>query len=254
MVPADIISGNITKFLMILLRTSVFLSVMPIIGSASLPGRFRVGIAIAFAALLTPIVDIHAGNQDVAILIFREIIFGMSLGLTFRFIFLGIEMGGQKISESMGLSIATVFNPEFGQISGISQFLAILSTLLFFAMDCHYDVIALFVRSYDLVPFGTNSDPGFLVKQGIALMGKMFVITLKVAAPIVVGMVTMNILLGFIVKATPQVNIFFIGLPLYICLGFTILLLGIPAYVVLIGGSFSEIRVEMARIIGIAGR
>ena len=253
MIPADIISGNITKFLMILLRTSVFFALLPIFGSTSLPGRFRIGMAIGFAALLTPVVEMRAGSDDVAILIFREVVFGMVLGLAVRFIFLGIEMGGQKISETMGLSIATVFNPEFGQISGISQFLAILSTLLFLAMNCHHDMIALFVRSYDLVPFGT-SDPATLVNEGIALVGRIFVITVKVAAPVVVGMVTLNILLGFIVKATPQINVFFIGLPLYICLGFLILMLTLPAYVVLIGGSFSEIRVEMMRIIGIAGR
>jgi len=253
MVPADIISGNIPKFLMILLRTSVFLAFLPILGGSSLPGRFRIGMAVGFAALLTPIVEMRAGSEDVAILVFREVIFGMVLGLAVRFIFLGIEMGGQKIGEAMGLSIATVFNPELGQVSGISQFLAILSTLLFLAMDCHHDMIALFVRSYEIVPFGTT-DPGAIVTEGIALVGRIFVMTIKVAAPIVVGTVTLNILLGFIVKATPQINIFFIGLPLYICLGFLIILLTLPAYVVFIGGSFSEIRVEMARIIGIAGR
>ncbi|MCL2102573.1 MAG: flagellar biosynthetic protein FliR [Syntrophorhabdaceae bacterium] len=253
MIPADIISGNITKFLMIFLRTSVFLALMPIIGSNSLPGRFRIGIAVAFAALLTPVVNMQAGSDGVVILILREIVFGMVLGLSVRFIFLGIEMGGQKISDSMGMSIATVYNPEFGQISGVSQFLTVLSTLLFLAMNCHHDLIVIFVRSYDLVPFGT-SDPGALVLEGMALMGKMFVVTVKVAAPIVIGTVTLNILLGFIVKATPQINIFFIGLPLYICLGFMILLLALPAYIVLIGGSFTEMRVEMMRVIGIAGR
>jgi len=253
MIPADIISGNIPKFLMIFLRTSVFLVFLPIFGSTSLPVRFRIGMAIGFAALLTPVVELRAGSDDVAILVFREVIFGMVLGLAARFIFIGIEMGGQKISESMGLSIATVFNPEFGQISAISQFLAILSTLLFLAMDCHHDLIALFVRSYDLVPFGT-SDPGTLVREGMAMVSKIFVIAVKVAIPIVVGTVTLNILLGFIVKATPQINIFFIGLPLYLSLGFFVLMLALPAYIVLIGGSFSEIRVEMARIIGIAGR
>ena len=73
-------------------------------------------------------------------------------------------------------------------------------------------------------------------------------------APIVVGMVTLNILLGFIVKATPQINIFFIGFPLDIGLGFLILLLALPAYIAAIGGSFAEMRTEMARIVGMAGR
>jgi flagellar biosynthetic protein FliR len=253
MVPADIISGNITKFLMILLRTSVFFAFLPVLSSSTLPGRFRIGLAIGFAALLTPVVSFKAGSGDVAILVLREVIFGMILGLTARFIFIGIEMGGQMISFSMGMSIATSYNPEFGQTTDISQFFAILATLLFLATDCHHDLLALFVRSYDVVPFGT-SNTGAIVREGISLVSRIFIIAVKVGAPVIIGTVTLNILLGFIVKASPQINIFFIGFPLYISLGFLIILLALPAYVVLIGGSLSEIRLEAARIIGMAGR
>jgi flagellar biosynthetic protein FliR len=135
----------------------------------------------------------------------------------------------------------------------MSQLLTILATLLFLATDCHHDLIALFVRSYEIAPFGA-SDPAVMVREGIALVSKTFVLAVKVGAPIVVGVVTLNIMLGFIVKATPQINIFFIGFPLYIALGFFILMLGLPAYILLFGGSLSEMRFEAARIIEMAGR
>jgi len=248
---AEITSETMVRFLLVLLRSSLFLSFMPILGSKTLPTLFRIGIAVAFALFLTPFVNFRAGENDIAILVFREIVFGITLGLAVRFVFFSIEIGGQMISDSMGLSIAAVFNPEMGQSTVVSKLMVIMATLLFLATDIHHDLIVVFVRSYDLVPAG-SADVDALVRQGVALIGRIFVIAVKLGAPVVVGIVTTNLLLGFIYKATPQINIFFISFPLYIAIGFLILFLAIPAYIVAIGGSFGEIRTEMGRVIGMA--
>lgn len=250
---ADISSGYMVRFLLVLLRSSLFFSFLPILGSKTLPTLFRIGLAVAFALFLTPFVNFRAGENDIPILVFREIVLGITLGLAVRFVFFGIEIAGQTISDSMGLSIATVFNPEMGQLTDISRFMTVFATLLFLATDTHHDLIAVFVRSYDLVPAG-SADVNALVREGVALTGRIFVIALKLSAPVVVGIVTTNLLLAFVYKATPQINIFFISLPLYIGIGFLLLFLAVPAYVVAIGGSFGEIRTEMGRVIGMARR
>jgi flagellar biosynthetic protein FliR len=250
---AEISSGTVVRFLLVLLRSSLFLSFVPILGSKTLPVLFRIGIAVAFALLLTPFVDFRAGENDIPVLVFREIVLGITLGLAVRFVFLGVEAAGQLISDSMGLSIASVFNPELGQSTVVSKLMVVLATLLFLATDIHHDLIVVFIRSYDLVPAG-SADVNALVRDGVALAGRIFVIAVKLGAPVVVGIVTTNLLLGFVYKATPQINIFFISFPLYIAIGFLILLLAIPAYVVAIGGSFDGIRTEMGRVIGMARR
>jgi flagellar biosynthetic protein FliR len=250
---ADILSLYFPRFLLVLLRSSVFFAFLPILGSNSLPGRFRIGLAIAIAALLTPVVAFKAAEDAVAVLVVREVLFGMVLGLAVRFVFFAIEIAGQMMSDAMGLSIATVFNPEMGQTAGVSQLLTIMATLLFLATDAHHDLIALFVRSYDLLPAGGSDIPS-LVGEAVSLVGRIFVLAVKLGTPVVVGMVTLNILLGFMVKATPQINIFFISFPLFIGIGFLILLMALPAYLAAFGGSFGEIRAEMARVIGMAGR
>lgn len=253
MAGADVLSVYVPRFLLVLLRSSVFFAFLPILGSSSLPGRFRIGLAIAIAALLTPVVDFHAAGNDVAVIVLREVVLGMALGLSVRFVFYGIEIAGQMMSDSMGMSIATVFNPEIGQTTEISHFLAIMATLLFLSTDAHHDLIAIFVRSYDVLPAGA-SDVGALVREAISLVSRIFVIAVKMAAPVVIGMVTLNVMLGFLVKATPQINIFFISFPLFIGIGFLILLIAIPVYIAAFGGSFGEIRSEMTRVIGLAGR
>lgn len=249
----DISSGYVVRFLLVLLRSSLFFSFLPILGSKTLPALFRIGLAVAFALFLTPIVNVRAGENDIPILVFREIVLGMTLGLAVRFVFLGVEIAGQMISDSMGFSIATIFNPEMGQSTEISRLMTVFATLLFLVTDAHHDLIAIFVRSYDLVPAG-SVDVNALVREGVALIGRTFVIALKLGAPVVVGIISTNLLLGFVYKATPQINIFFISLPLYIGIGFLLLFLAVPAYVVAIGGSFGEIRTEMGRVIGMARR
>jgi len=249
----DLSSAYVVRFLLVLLRSSLFFSFLPILGSKTLPTLFRIGLAVAFALLLTPFVNFRAGENDIPILVFREIVLGMTLGLAVRFVFFAIEIGGQMISDSMGLSIAATFNPEMGQSTHVSKLVMVIATLLFLATDTHHDLIAAFVRSYDLAPSG-SADVNALVGEGVALIGRIFVIAVKLAAPVVVGIVTTNLLLGFVYKATPQINIFFISLPLYIGIGFLILFLALPAYVAAIGGSFEEIRTEMGRVIGMARR
>jgi len=250
---ADISSGYIVRFLLVLLRSSLFFSFLPILGSKTLPTHFRIGMAVAFALFLTPLVNFRAGENDIPILVFREIVLGITLGLAVRFVFFGIEIAGQMISDAMGLSMAATFNPEMGHSTDVSKLVSVFAMLLFLATDAHHDLIAMFVRSYDLVPAG-SADVNALVREGVALVGRIFVIALKLGAPVVVGIITTNLLLGFVYKATPQINIFFISLPLYIGIGFLIFFLAIPAYVVAIGGSFGEIRTEMGRVIGMARR
>jgi flagellar biosynthetic protein FliR len=253
MQPAAWFSGYVVRFLLILLRASLFFAVLPILGSKSLPSTFRIGLAVAFAMILTPVVQLKVGENHVAELVFREVVLGLAMGLAVRFVFLGIQVAGQMISDAMGLSIATVLNPEIGQSTEVAQLMAVFATLLFLATDAHHDLIVLLVRSYDLVPAG-SANVGALVREGVAVVGRMFVIALKLGAPVVVGIVTVNLLLGFVYKAAPQINIFFVSFPVYIGVGFLLLLLALPAYMAAIGGSFGEIRTEMARVLGMVGR
>lgn len=250
---ADISQGTVVRFLLVLLRSSLFFSFLPILGSKTLPAHFRIGLAVAFALFLTPLVDFRAGENDVAILVLREVVLGITLGLAVRFVFFGIEIAGQMMSDSMGFSIAASFHPEMGHSADVSKLLMVFATLLFLATDTHHDLIAVFVRSYDIVPAG-SADVNALVREGVSLIGRIFVIALKLGAPVVVGIVTTNLLLGFVYKVTPQINIFFISLPLYIGIGFLLLFMALPAYVVAIGGSFGEIRTEMGRVLGMARR
>jgi flagellar biosynthetic protein FliR len=112
---------------------------LPVFSSKNFPMQFKIGLAVAFAALLSPIVHVEATNISLPVLVMREAALGIILGGTARAIFFAVEMGGQMISNAAGLSIATAFNPEMGsQQSRRIRYLAMRRS----AMDGHHELLS----------------------------------------------------------------------------------------------------------------
>jgi flagellar biosynthetic protein FliR len=247
----DVFAKYIPNFLLILLRAGVVIGMLPFYGSKSIPAQFKIGLVIAIALILTPIVNFEFSRSAISALVIREVIFGMVLGLSARFVFLAVDMAGQMISNAVGLSMATLFNPEIGQSTVVSNLYGIIVKLVFLAMDAHHDLIYIFVKSYEWLPAGTI-DVKNLVAEMVGITGGIFTIALKLSAPIIIIMVITNLLLGFIYKAAPQINIFFVGYPLVMFIGFVLMLLGLPFFIQVTGNDFALIREEMTRVIELA--
>ncbi len=240
------------KFLLVLLRAGIFTAMLPLISSKSFPARFKIGFALAMAFLITPIVEFSVSSEAIPLLVMRELILGIALGAAARAVFFGVEIAGQLMSTSMGLSIATVFNPEIGQSTEVARFYGILATLVVFATNAHHDLISVFVKSYEWLPVGDASARRVVIDRVVSLTSGIFLLAVKIAAPVLVGMLAANVLLGFISKAAPQMNIFFVSFPVYVFLGFVIMLLSLPVFVYVFSGSFSEVKGEMLRILTVA--
>jgi flagellar biosynthetic protein FliR len=247
----EVLSGYIINFLFILLRAGIFVSLLPVIGGKQLPAQFRIGFAVFIALLLTPVVKFDIAENNIFLLIVREVLIAIALGLTVRFVFLAVNMAGTFISYTMGLSIARVFNPEVGQNTLISEAYGIITMLLFLAMDAHHDLIFVFVKSFELLPAG-QLDVNPLFPKVVSMGSGLFALALKIGAPVIVGLLIVHLLSGFLYKAAPQMNIFFITLPLNILLGILLMILSIPAFEYVLNISFSDLRVEMARLIMMA--
>jgi flagellar biosynthetic protein FliR len=247
----EVLSGYIINFLFILLRAGIFVSLLPVIGGKQLPAQFRIGFAVFIALLLTPVVKFDIAENNIFLLIVREVLIAIALGLTVRFVFMAVNMAGTFISYTMGLSIARVFNPEVGQNTLISEAYGIITMLLFLAMDAHHDLIFVFVKSFELLPAG-QLDINPLYPRVVSMGSGLFVLALKIGAPVIVGLLIVHLLSGFLYKAAPQMNIFFITLPLNILLGILLMILSIPAFEYVLNISFSDLREEMARLIMMA--
>lgn len=247
----NIFSKYIPNFIMILLRAGIMFSFIPFFSSTNLPAQFRIGLIVAVALVLTPVIEFKVSLESVPYLVMREVIFGIALGFASRLVFFAVDMAGQLMSNAMGLSIATVFNPEIGQSTEIAQMYGIAASLVFLAMDVHHDLIYIFARSYELLPAGSVEMKN-LISEAVTMGSKLFILALKISAPVVIVMLISNLLLGFMYKAAPQINVFFIGFPIYMFVGFIMMIIGIPVFVFVSGNYFNAIKDDMLRVISMA--
>ncbi len=248
----DIFAKYIPNFLLILLRAGIIVSLLPFFGSKNFPAQMKIGLAVAMAFILTPLVEIHIPEKGIPLVVFNEIIIGLAFGFVARFVFFAVEMAGQVISNSIGLSIANVFNPDIGQSTEISQFFMFIAMLVFLSIDAHHDLIYIFVKSYEWLPAGEIAIRN-IVPVVVTLGSTMFIIALKISAPVVITMFISHILLGFIYKAAPQINIFFVAYPIYIFVGIAVMLIGVPVFVDMLGGYLGTIKDEMTRVLAATG-
>jgi flagellar biosynthesis protein FliR len=245
----EIITPYIPKFLFILLRAGIIIVLLPFFSSKNFPAQMKIGLAVAFALVLTPVVELTIpGKGAIPLMVMHEVILGITFAFAARFVFFAIEMTGQMISNAMGLSIASVFNPEIGQSSEVSQLLGFIAMLIFLGMDAHHDLIYIFVQSYEWLPAGQISLVN-LVPAVVSLGSAMFIIALKLSAPVILTMVVSHVILGFVYKAAPQINIFFVAYPVYIFVGLVVLIIGMPVLLSVTEGYIGTIKDEMARVL-----
>lgn len=247
------LTSYIPTFLFILLRAGIVLGFLPFIGSTMVPGRFKIGLAVAVALLLTPVVHVAPPEGRVVQAVLGEVVFGMVLGSLARSVFYAVDMAGQMVSNAIGLSIATVFNPEIGNSAEIARFYGIVAILVFLAQNTHHDLITAFVRSYDMVPVDSVSARD-LAAYVLATGGGFFAVAIKIAAPVIVTMIVTQLLLGFLYKAAPQMNVFFVGFPVYIFVGFLVLIAGMPVFISIVGGHVGSLHDELMKLMAGAGR
>lgn len=247
----DIFSEYITNFLFILLRTSIFVTLFPLFSGKQLPMQFKMGLAFFVSIVLAPVVQFDIVENQVPLLVVKEILIGMALAFSARFVFYAVNMAGMYVSFSMGMAMGRVFNPETGQSTHVAELYGVITMLFFLITDAHHELIYIFVKSFELLP-GGQVNIAAMIPTLISLGSKMFVISIKIASPILVGLLLVHIMAGFLYKMAPQLNIFFITMPLNIFLGFLLIAVSIPVFEYVLNTNFSNMRNEMMRIIMLA--
>ena len=211
-------------FFWILVRVSIILFLMPIFGAKGIPHIWKVGLSLIIAIILTPVVPspqvFPETAPEVMLGILSEMILGLILVFVVRVLFASVQLAGQFMAFQMGFAMARAMDPMTGvQSTALSQFLYLLTVLIFLAIDGHHLFIRALATSFYIVPpnsFSLNpSISHILVKTS----GEMFLTALKIAAPIMVALFLSNLCLGIVARTVPQVNILMIGFSINICLG-----------------------------------
>lgn len=214
-------------------RISAFIAAMPVFTSTFINMRIRIVLAIALTIITVPLVpvvpEINAMSINGVHLILQQILIGVAMGAIFHMVFAIFTIGGQVIAMQMGLGFATMIDPVNGaQAPVLSMFYIILVTLFFFILDGHLAVIGLLIESFNSLPIGLKGISDASWWNIVAWASKMFSGAILVALPAVTALLLINMSLGVIGRAAPQLNIFAVGFSITITAGFYIILTSLP--------------------------
>jgi flagellar biosynthetic protein FliR len=246
--------AQIELFFLVFLRVGAIVIMLPILGDRTSPVRIKAGLSLFITILVVPFLDIPAGiSEDVFALgmkIGGELLTGIVLGFAGRLLFEGIQMAGQLIGFQMGFSIVNIIDPVTSeQVSIIAEFQYLLAGLFFLAVDGHHILLRAISESYTVVPIFGFHMTGFLVQNFADLTRDMFVVTMKISAPVVVALVFANIGLGLVARTVPQINVFIVGFPLQIAIGLIGVGLTVPVFLHVSTGLFSGLSGQITLLL-----
>jgi len=216
-------------FVLVLGRIAGIFAAMPSFGGQTVPLNFKALAVLMITLVCFPVLRIipppmPSDAFGMGLLILREVAVGLTLALVSQMVFSAVEFSGQIIGMQMGLTIASVIDPTRGtQIQLMSVFQTLLATLLFLALDVHHVFIRAIVESFSIIPIGGWHITGELISFLIQRTSDIFVIGVRLAAPVMVSLLLASVSLGIMARAFPQMNIFIISMPLNVGLGFLIM-------------------------------
>jgi len=231
------ISALVGSYFWPLVRIAAMIAAIPVFSSTFVPMRARlvlaIGITVVVAPVIPPVPLVDALSIQGVLLILQQALIGIVMGFIFHMVFAIFTIGGQVIAMQMGLGFATMIDPVNGsQAPVLSMFFILLVTLLFFIMDGHLAMIGLLANSFYSLPISAE----FMEKQNFWSMASwastMFSSAVLVALPAVTALLLINMSLGIIGRAAPQLNIFAVGFAITIATGFYIIMVSLPVVVV----------------------
>ncbi len=222
-------------FLLVFARIGTMLMLLPALGEQSVSARLRLTFALVLAAVLLPLhrdayhIDPAALGPAVVMLV-EEILVGAVLGITARLTISALEVAGSVIAQQLGLGFVTAVDPtqdEQGAILG--NFLSMLGVTLIFATNMHHLVIAALNDSYVLFAPGEVPAAGDVAALVTRTVSGAFRIGIQLSAPFLVFGLVFNVGLGVLSRLMPQMQVFFVALPLSILIGLMVMALVLGA-------------------------
>ncbi len=212
-------------FLLVLIRISTILFFMPIFDSRTIPMAVKAAMAMVLSWMIAPLLNVPDSLFPYTafgffLMTIQEIIIGLILSLLLRLVFAGLQIAGQMVGVQMGLSVANVMDPQTGvQSVIIAQFAYMIALLLFLAANGHHAILRILFESFEILPPGSLlfSKPLYEI---VMIMGhEMFVLSIKLMAPVMAILFLSQVALGILAKLVPQINMLIVSFSINVALG-----------------------------------
>ena len=219
---------HIVTFFLLFIRWSALIAFLPIFNFKTIPNTIKAAFVFWFTIVtfpLVPLISFEPTLNNVTLSIINEMTFGFFTGIALQIVFMIVEFAGQLISFVMGLTMATIVDPNSGiQTPVISQFLNLLAVVIFLSVNGHYLMLELIAKSLHSMPFGQFFDMKSMGEYLLHEMNRFFILGFSLAFPILAISFLSDIIFGMIMKSMPQFNLLVVGFPIKITLSFMVIM------------------------------
>lgn len=241
---AALLPAEIFGVLLVFVRVGAAMMLLPGIAEPYVSARVRLLLALLLSLLVAPVLSsalpaLPDSPVTLALLILGEVAIGLFIGTVTRFFIAALTTAGMMIAYMSALANALINDPSAAQQGSIAgSFLTIVALLVIFALDLHHLMLRALVDSYGLfepgraLPFGDFSE---MISRVVA---ETFLLSMQIAAPFVAVAIIFYLGLGMLSRLMPQVQIFFVAMPLQITLGLILMSLTLPAAILWFAGRF----------------
>lgn len=248
---------NLEFYLLVLVRVSALVMTAPFFSYNSIPMRVRAAMSVFLSLIcisITPVIPLHyVGVVGYSVLILKEMLLGITLGLMCNMCFHIVSFSGQLMDMEMGLSMASMFDPMTNsQISVTGNLYNYALMLMMVVTNMHYYIIRAIADSFSYFNVGKAVVPILSLKNLVVdFIGNYFIIAVRIVLPVFCCMLLINVVLGVLAKAAPQMNMFVVGLQIKVLVGLIILVLVIQSFPMVADYIFGEMKQIITNVIHI---
>jgi flagellar biosynthetic protein FliR len=246
-------------FLLIFVRVTSFFITLPLFSYRTIPNTFKVGLGFFFAMIMVFAVDTPLFEINLAyfLLIMKEALVGITIGFIAYIMVSAIQIAGGFIDFQMGFAMVNIMDPQTGAQSPImGQYLYVMSLFVLLVINGHHLILDGIYYSYQFIPLDQAWLPlghEEVAKYIVTSFNSMFMIAFQMSLPIVASLFLVDVALGIAARTFPQLNIFVVGLPLKIGVGFIILIIVMSTLIVVISYLFETMLITMRGLMALFG-
>lgn len=230
------ITAYVGALLWPLFRVAGLIMSAPVFAAKTVPVRVRLGLSVAITVMVLPIMPavprVELFSPAAFFLIAQQLLIGVLMGFTLQIVLAAIVTGGQIVAMQMGLGFAAMVDPQNGtQTPVLSQFYVIMVVLVYLAMNGHLVLIEVLVDSFKTMPVSMQGLAPENFNTVVHWAAILFSGAVGIAIPAIASLLIVNFTFGIMTRAAPQMNIFAIGFPLTMLLGFGVIFATLPSVV-----------------------
>jgi flagellar biosynthetic protein FliR len=227
-----VLPDTVAHFLLLFARIGALVMLMPAIGERQVSSRVRLAFALTMTLAFFPLLSTRLPPSPVddfarlVVLLVGEVLIGLAFGLLARVLVSATQVAGTSIATNIGLGFAQTVDPVMGQQGVVvGSFLGVVGVTLIFVTDLHHVAIAGIVGSYDMFPPGDPVPLDDLRDAAVMVVADAFRVGIQLSAPFLAFALVFNLGLGVLAKLMPQLQVFFIAMPVSIGVGLILLAL-----------------------------